>query len=468
MASNELITGIPASVIQSAGILVAVSGGLDSTVLLHALADCPQIRERGLRAIHVHHGLHADADAWAAHCERACAALDVALQVVRVAVDPSSGDGLEAAARDARRAAFAPALGDGEVLALAHHRDDQAETFLLRALRASGPDGLAAMRPWRRFGEGWLWRPLLGIPRPELLAHARHHGLRWIEDPSNADTAFDRNFLSRRVLPLLRERWPSADASFARAAALAAEAADLLADGDAEALAAARTDDRHSLSIERLLQLSPARRARVLRRWIATLDLPPLPANGITAIEATLLEARPDTSAEFAWHGAVVRRWRDLLHAGLQRALLPDDYHATWDGAQALRLPTGDTLALVIANAGEAQGTGTADGCVATSVAPTTAKDAPKPSCPRSFDMLVQVHARRGGERITLPGRGHSHALKHVLQDLGIPPWVRERLPLLSDAEGSLLAAADIAYSAAFDDWLRERGVRLEWIHAAL
>src|SRR5690606_29045284 len=124
----------------------------------------PALRGRGLRALHVHHGLHPDADAWAAHCEAACAALQVPLAVERVLVERASGLGLEAAARGARRAAFARALGEGEVLALAHHRDDQAETFLLRALRASGPDGLAAMRPWLRFAGGWMWRPLLEQP----------------------------------------------------------------------------------------------------------------------------------------------------------------------------------------------------------------------------------------------------------------------------------------------------------------
>ena len=146
-----------------APILVGYSGGLDSTVLLHLLASDADLRRRGLRAIHVHHGLHAEADAWAAHGERECAALGVPLQAVRVEVDAGAGLGIEGAARAARHRAFAAALGDGEILALAHHRDDQAETFLLRALRGSGVDGLAAMRPWRAHARGWLWRPLTGI-----------------------------------------------------------------------------------------------------------------------------------------------------------------------------------------------------------------------------------------------------------------------------------------------------------------
>ena len=194
---------------------VAFSGGLDSTVLLHRLAHDAVIRRQGLSAVHVHHGLQAEADAWAAHCATVCHALDVPLRTVRVQVDRERGEGLEAAARHARHAAFAATMGHGDVLAIAHHRDDQAETFLLRALRASGPDGLAAMRPWRAFGPGWLWRPLLETPRDDVHAYARAHALTWIEDPSNARTDLDRNFLRHDVLPLLEGRWPQATAGAA-------------------------------------------------------------------------------------------------------------------------------------------------------------------------------------------------------------------------------------------------------------
>ncbi len=211
-----------------AALLVGYSGGLDSTVLLHALA---MAHPGKVRAIHVHHGLHPEADGWAIHCERTCDALGVPLVVARVDVADIAA-GPEAAARAARHTAFHAHLHEGEWLALGHHRDDQAETFLLRALRGSGPDGLAAMRPWRRFGAGTLWRPLLGIGRDALLAYARAHGLAWIDDPSNDDDAFDRNFLRNGVMPLLRKRWPQADAVFARSAALCESAHALLADND--------------------------------------------------------------------------------------------------------------------------------------------------------------------------------------------------------------------------------------------
>ena len=434
--SPFLLPAVPADA-HGSPLLVGLSGGLDSTVLLHRLAGDAALRARGLRAIHVHHGLHADADAWAAHCARLCASLGVALEVVRVAVKRDAGEGLEAAARQARHAAFESALGAGEVLALAHHRDDQAETFLLRALRASGVDGLAAIRPWRRCGRGWLWRPLLDVPRAALLDYAQAQGLAWIEDPSNAETTHDRNFLRHRVMPLLHARWPRAGDALARAAALQAEAATLLSDGDHIALAAARTVDRHCLHVDPLLALNAPRRARVLRLWLSALGLPPLPAEGVARIERDLLgDARGDAPA-FAWRDAAVRRWRDLLWAGAPSSGLPAQYRATWDGNAPLALPGGGSLRFsgpAIARAGQA------------SIAPP-----------------FVVHARGGGERIRLPGRRHGHALKHVLQDLGVPPWIRACLPLLSDADGHLLAAGDLAFSADFDAWLRVGARRLAW-----
>jgi tRNA(Ile)-lysidine synthase len=409
---------------------VGFSGGLDSTVLLHLLATSSEADLRGMRAIHVHHGLHADADAWVAHARHLCDALHVSLAVVKVEVAGDGGSGLEAAARAARHAAFGSALRDDEVIALAHHRDDQAETFLLRALRASGPEGLGAMRRWRPFGHAWMWRPLLDLPRSELLAYAHAHGLRWIDDPANADTMHDRNFLRHRVLPLLRERWPQVDAAFARSAVLSAESAELLADEDARGLAAVREPDARSLDVDRLRTLPGARRARVLRRWIEDLRLPALPAQGVARIEAELLGAAVDANPAFAWSGAVIQRWRNVLHGDFQRAPLPSDWQVEWFGRQPLALPGGGSLHLL----GH-------DG----------------------FDAPMIVRARLGGERIVLPRRSHSHSLKHVLQQHGVPPWVRAHLPLLVDDEGEIAAAGDRVFSARFEQWLHGRGAQLAW-----
>jgi tRNA(Ile)-lysidine synthase len=413
-------------------VVAGFSGGLDSTVLLELLARDDRIRARGLTAVHVHHGLHADADAWVDHCAAACARLDVPLTIERVAVDTASGEGPEAAARIARHAAFVRALPEGGVLALAHHLDDQAETFLLRALRGSGVDGLSAMRPWRRFGGGWLWRPLLPYPRARLQAWAATHALRWVEDPGNADPDADRNFLRLEVMPLLRTRWPHAGASFARSAALVAEATRLLGAADHAWLDAAVAGD--TLQIDALAALPVERRHRVLRAWIAGLGLPPLPASGVARIEADLLPARADAAAAFAWHGAIVRAWGGRLHAGREYPPLGGDWSVAWDGNSPLELPGGGRLVL--------EGGDRAPGAT-------------------RFDPPLRAHARRGGERIRLPARDHTHSLKHALQEARIPPWRRDRLPLLSDADGELLAAGDAVVSGRLADWLARRGLRL-------
>ncbi len=415
---------------SAAPLLVGLSGGLDSTVLLHALAQDPQTRAQGLRAVHVHHGLHSSAGKWASHCAEFCDALEVPLIVVEVIVERDGGEGLEAAARKARYAAFENLLEPDGILITAHHRDDQAETFLLRALRGSGPDGLAAMRPWRKFAAGKHWRPLLDTPRSELLAYANQHGLAWLEDPSNEDLRHDRNFLRQRVLPLLRERWPQVDAAFTRSAVLSADAVELLEREDALALAMARTADPRALSVTALLELPATRRARALRRWIDELGLPPLPGEGVEQIETDLLPARADAQARFEWRDGVIERWRDLLHAQRRREPLPVEWNAEWNGQEPLPLPGGDLLRL--------------EGVAA-------------------FPSPLRVFARQGGERIALPGRANSHTLKNLLQELGVPPWEREALPLLSNESGELVAIADLAYSAGFDTWLREAGARLHW-----
>jgi tRNA(Ile)-lysidine synthase len=409
-------------------VAVAFSGGLDSTVLLHLAAADPALRARGLRALHVDHGLHPDSARWATACGDVCAAWGLAFESRRVTV-AECGDGLEAAARAARHGAFLDSQGQGELIALAHHRDDQAETLLLRLLRGSG-DGLGAMRTLRPFGRGGLWRPLLALPRSRLHDYARQHGLRWIEDPSNANEHHDRNFLRHQVMPVLQQRWPQADASFARSAGLLAGQQDLLAAEDATRLAQVQGFDPASLSVPALLAQPEAWRHRLLRRWVADLGLPMLSLQALDTITAELLPARADARAEFAWPGAVIRRWRDLLHAGRPLAPLPGDFHVSWDGNQALALPGGDRLRLTPA---------------------------------QPFDAPLDVRARAGGERLVLPGRTHSSELKHVLQDLGVPPWQRSRLPLLFAPDGELLAAGDVALSGRLLDWLGTRGARLEF-----
>lgn len=421
-------------------LLVAFSGGLDSTVLLHALAAQPGVRARGLRALHVQHDLHAAAPDWAEHCRRACAEWRVPIEAVAVQVRPDSGLGVEGAAREARHAAFAAALAPGETLVLAHHRQDQAETVLLRLLRAAGSDGLGAMRARRPFAAGMLWRPLLDCPREPLLAYARAHELHWLEDPANADQRFDRNFLRHRLLPVLRERWPEADAALARSAGLLAEDAQLLALEAEARLQAARTSDAATLSTPALMALSPPWRARALRRWLATLGLPSPPGRAFALIDRELLQSRRDGQPEYRWAGLRLQRWRDLLHADAGDTGLAAGFDCEWNGDRPLNLPDGGRLELLREASGGPGALGLPEG-----IAP------------------FRVGTRAGGERIRLPGRRHSHALKDCLLQAGVPPWLRRGLPLLRAADDELLAAGDAILS---DRWQRQcgaRGLRLRW-----
>ncbi len=434
-------------------VLVGFSGGLDSSVLLHWLAEQPAIRQHTLRAIHVCHGLHPDAERWVEHCRAVCAALGVELLVARVNVRLDSGLGLEGAAREARYQAFAEHLPSGATLALAHHQDDQAETVLLRFLRASGSDGLAGMPGQRVLGPGLAWRPLLERPRSELLAFAHARGIRWLEDPANLDHGLDRNFLRHRILPALRERWPHAPAALAASAALLAEDATLLRTEAARLLATTHGSDPRSLSVHALLELDVGWQARVLREWFRQLKLPPLPRRTIAAIESQLLHARSDARAQCRLGSVLLERWRDSLHVQVDVGELPAGWQQPWDGREALQLPTGDSLAL-LAPEGSAQ--------AAVEEAVTVSTNAGVAVGIEGFE----VCARAGGERIRLAGRPHTHSLKHCLQQMGVPPWDRRRLPLLKAADGELLAAGDDILSERFARYCSENNVSLRWIRA--
>lgn len=278
----QALPGLRRGADQPARICVGYSGGLDSTVLVHALhalplslPSLPGSDPSGhagfeLSAVHIHHGLVAAADTWAAQVTAQCAVWGVPLVMQSVAVT-AGGQGIEAAARDARKAVFASLPVDAIVLA--QHQGDQAETVLFRLLRGAGSRGLSGMRArlpgttaFGREAAPQLWRPLLTLSRAQLLAYAKTHDLRWVEDPSNADVVYTRNFLRQRIFPLLRERFPAVESVLARTAEQLAEDTELL-----EVLAALDTGEgsETGLACARLRALSPARARNVLRTWLA-------------------------------------------------------------------------------------------------------------------------------------------------------------------------------------------------------
>ncbi|WP_136247343.1 tRNA lysidine(34) synthetase TilS [Halomonas borealis] len=397
---------------------VALSGGLDSALLLTLAADACRRHPRALRVLHVHHGLQAEGEGFERHCRRLCSRLGVPLDVARVGVDASAGGGLEGEARDARYAAFRRRLLAGETLWLAQHRDDQAETFLLAALRGAGSRGLAAM-PAARDIDGWcLARPLLGYPRSSLEAEAERRGLAWVEDPSNADTCLGRNFLRHRALPRLVERWPDAGAALARSAALSGEADGLLEEFAAEDLTRLGGDPAR-LPCAGLLGMSAPRRRLQVRHCLARLGLPRPPARRLDSL-LEQLAARRDAAARVAWPGAEARVWRETLYLMSPLAPLPADWRAAWDGRPPLATPLGPLASGLARDDG---------GPVALRLAP-----------------------RLGGERLRLAGRGERD-LKRLLQEWSMPPWERARLLVAWHGGRTVAVAGPSGWLACAEGW---------------
>ncbi|OOG27235.1 tRNA lysidine(34) synthetase TilS [Thioalkalivibrio denitrificans] len=387
--------------------LVAYSGGLDSHVLLHMLAALRGSGFPEVRAVHVHHGLNARADAWVAHCEAVCERLGVPLDVLRVDARAETGESPEAAARTARYGALEGLLQSGDGLLTAHHQRDQAETLLLQLMRGAGPAGLAAMPAWQPLGAGWHGRPMLQMGRADLEAYARAEALDWIEDDSNLDTRFDRNLLRTRIMPALRERWPALDETLSRAAAHQAETLGLLGDLARVDLENLRGEVPGTLSVMALSTLRPARIRNALRFWLLEKGLPSPPRTRLQSVLDDVLTAGPDAMPCVAWEGAQLRRYRDALHALAPRPPHDPNLRLAWDGRTPLHI---DTLGLTL----------TPEWLASQGVDPD--KEGP-----------FQVAFRRGGE--TLRVRGQTRELKKLMQERGVPPWERDRAPLVYRGE---------------------------------
>lgn len=418
-----------------ARVAVGLSGGVDSVTLLHVLAQfAPAMR---LTAVHVHHGLSPNADAWADFCADFCRSLAVPLSVARVRVDRSAGRGIEAAARAATYAVFQQQ--DADAIALAHHADDQGETLLLRLLRGAGVKGLRAMpteRPLTRGGATQLVRPFLHVTRAQILAAAQSASLRWIEDEGNADPSIDRSFLRMRVLPPLRERYPGVRDTLARAADNLADAATLL-----DELAAMDARDAlagRDLSVAALRKLSPER-ARNLLRWHLEREGWPAPSREQLANALhQLFEARAGARVAAALGPLRLRRYRDRVHLEAEHAAPPPDWSVTWRGESELVLPA----ALGTLRFDSAWGAGL--------------------SIARLREGEVVVRARRGGERMRIAAGRPTRTLKNLLQEAGVPEWERPRLPLICVGTAPVWIAL-VGMDPSFAARAGEEGVLPHW-----
>ena len=406
----------------SPNVFVAFSGGLDSTVLLHA---AQRVFTHRLRALHAHHGLQQAAQDWLSHCQRVCADWQVSLESVQLDVT-LDGRGVEAAARDARYAWFTSRLKAGDALLLAHHLDDQAETLLLRLLRGAGPDGLGAMPPQRSIGQAMLYRPLLALPRAELEVYARRHGLTWVEDPTNSDERLDRSYLRTRVMPLLEERWPGYRRTFARSA-------DLLRAQAAGRLVHTPTTV-HAVTGEvgfALASLVPGERADAVRAWLREHGLTMPSQARLTEFLRQLEQGR---GASLRTREYCLSRFGDAVYC-----------HAP----EAPGLATAQALAADGRYAHPALGRVQVAGLEGLPVGP------------------LALRCRRAGDRIAAPGGGH-RSLKQIFQEARVPVWWRERVPLLvqratgqggGDDKETILAVGPFAFAPA----AQAAGIVLNW-----
>lgn len=403
----------------AARLVVAYSGGLDSTVLLHLLTHLrDQSREsRPIQAIHINHGLSPNSGRWQRHCEEVCSVLGVPLQVCRVSVS-NQGGGLEAAARDQRYKAFEEMMQPGDALLLAHHLDDQAETLLLRLMRGAGPKGLAAMPEVRSLGNGVLLRPLLDVSRLQLHDWANTFGLSWVDDESNESLDFDRNYLRHSVLPLLEQRWPGFAERWQQSARLCGEA-DQQIQEQAEldvALAALRPERwGWSLDLAALQSLSEFRRGNLMREVTRRLQLPAPDSVHLQQLEAQLVVPRPDAKAQVRWGDMSVRHFQGRLYWLPDTVALTRPPDTSWDLQSPLRWPGAELLAW---------------------------QDAGEGLCLPSGSE-VQVTLRQPGDRCRPAGRGHSQTLKKLLQEYRLEPWLRDRVPVLRLGE-EIVAVGDL------------------------
>lgn len=418
---------------------VAYSGGLDSRVLLHLVW---LMRQRAFAAgesfpevcaVHVNHQLQPSADTWAERCQAICSDYNISFECHRVTIQ-GSRQGIESLARAARYEVFESLVEHDGLMLLAHHQDDQAETFLLRLMRGAGLAGLAAMPAARNLGRGELFRPMLNLSRAELAAYAEEHRLEWIEDPSNGNTQYRRNFLRHHVMPKLAEKWPNYRNSIASAAELQAEASELL-DSYLSADLKKMTAADGALDLAVLRGLEPIRQRALLRHYIFTQFGRRIDRAQSYELVEQFLSSSSDSQPVFSLAGGItLRTFKGRLYCD------ETSVNKAFDPSLVLSWDT--RYSCIIEGVGQLS-------------AQTGGRFAPQGE--------LTVRFRRGGERCRLAGHGHSKSLKKLLQEWGIPPWQRDRLPLIYCGD-EIAAIADIAICEGYQLPDGEAGLLLQWV----
>ena len=416
MRTDDFITAAHAKLRQlvaqsrACRIVVAYSGGIDSTVLLHLLSRATFATPIKLFAVHVNHGIDAAADQWQLYCQNVAKDWSLAFKALSVEVARTHRQGLEAAARSARYQTLRAQLASGDLLVTAHHSGDQAETVLLRLVRGAGVAGLSAIAEYFPFGKGVLARPLLGFSRSDIEAYAKQHRLHWIEDPSNADLSYDRNYLRHRVTPALRQRWQAWDTTLARAARHQSQADTLLGLEAARWLARCMPSGSHHLSHKAFISLATAYQKPVLRAWLAMHDMPIPDESQLNYLhDKVTLSAQARNAEIFSWAGATVHLYRGLLYASRGIAKVPEQ-RLEWQPRVDFLLPENGIKLRWTELIRQA---------------------------PALAETALSVDFRRGGERCARAGGRFHQSLKKIFQSYHVPPWQRDYVPLIY-AEGRI------------------------------
>ena len=434
-SNNPLLLNM-ATLAQDRNLLIAFSGGLDSTVLLYQLAQLRVSAGLTIRAMHIHHGLSPKADEWLAHCSAFCQQLAIPFIAERVCLTGEGG--LESAARAARYQALARQLQPEEILVTAHHQDDQCETLLLALKRGSGPAGLASMPTRLAFAGTWLVRPLLATSRAALCAYAEQVGLTYCEDESNQDQRFDRNFLRQTVLPLFQQRWPHFTRSVARSALLCGEQEMLIDELLQDELQQIITDQQ-ALEITPLREMSSVRRQALLRRWLAHCSAPIVAREMLQRIWQEVALARVDACPEIALGNGVVRRFQNRLYWGRpysgQRST-----QINWpDLAHPLTLPD---------NLGEL------------TVRPWQPWDVqPGIRSPYPAEQVRICFYAAG--KLAIDGRAGRRSLKKIWQECQVAPWLRDNIPIIFYDDKPICAPGYFITESAYP--LQEEGLTICW-----
>lgn len=435
--SSEIIESALAPFEPLEHIYIAYSGGVDSHVLLHLGASSVPIRKI-LTAVYVHHGLQTVADDWARHTAQIAEDLAVKFILLQVNATASKGESPEEAARNARYCALKELLGDRDALLVAQHLEDQLETVLLQLMRGSGLRGLSGMPEWMPFGRGRLLRPLLNVTKQTISDYAASHSLRFVDDPSNLCNDFDRNFLRNEVLPLLKQRWPSCAITVARTARNCAEAEGLVTELADEIFNRVHNSDDNTLSISRLRVLDSAKQQLMIRHWFLMSGLK-MPSHGfVVRLLNQVAEAKETRHPELDNQGRKIRRYRDKLYC-LEQSGTETREEKIWPAGQTdITVGKHLTLSWRVASAG----------------------------IPMDQWLQAKIHVkfRSGGEKISLPGRIGRHSLKNLYQEAGIPPWERERIPLIY-LNCKLAAVGDKWISSEFHDTKKDACIVLSMHH---